>query len=94
MRAAIIARSNGCDEVILHEQGRIVKGDIVHHIEPIKDNPIKAYDVDNLIYVSRGTHKMIHDAYDKDRESKEKMQGELRRCVSETRGVSKKVFDG
>lgn len=63
----------GADEYIYKTTGRIVPGSIAHHIIPARENPEKRLDADNIIYVSRKTHEMIHAAYDASAEEKMKM---------------------
>ena len=70
-------RARYADEVIYAETGRIVPGAVVHHIEPIGENPARKLDMDNLIFVSARTHKEIHDAYQKNPRAKRAMQEKL-----------------
>lgn len=70
-------RAQYVDEVIYAETGRLVPGAIVHHIEPIDENPMRKLDMENLIFVSAGTHKRIHDAYEKNPRAKREMQEKL-----------------
>ncbi len=65
------------DEVVFAETGRIVPGAIVHHIEPIGENPARSLDMANLVFVSAKTHKEIHDAYNKSARGKWEMQQKL-----------------
>ena len=71
-------------------------GAIVHHIEPIGENPARKLDMDNLIFVSARTHKEIHDAYNKNPRAKRAMQGklaEVRRKIDEA-GAGQKSLEG
>ena len=70
-------RANYADEVVFAETGRLIPGAIVHHIEPIGENPARKLDMENLIFVSAATHKKIHDAYDKNSRAKREMQEKL-----------------
>lgn len=70
-------RAQYADEVVFTETGRLVPGAIVHHIEPIGENPVRKLDMENLIFVSAATHKKIHDAYDKSSRTKREMQEKL-----------------
>lgn len=79
-RAAVKARACGMDELIFAEEGRIVPGEIVHHIFPVEDAPGRVLDVGNLIFVSRATHRRVHDAYD--RGGKAAMQKRLMEAVA------------
>jgi hypothetical protein len=71
-------RANYADEVVFTETGRLIPGAIVHHIEPIGENPARKLDMDNLIFVSAKTHKEIHDAYNKNLRAKRAMQEKLK----------------
>lgn len=71
------ARAGYADEVIFAETGRLIPGAIVHHIEPIVENPARKLDMENLIFVSAATHKKIHDAYSKSSRAKREMQEKL-----------------
>ena len=80
-------RARYADEVIYAETGRIVPGAIVHHIEPIGENPARKLDMDNLIFVSARTHKEIHDAYQKNPRAKRAMQEKLREIRAKRDGA-------
>lgn len=81
MRQAIIARAHGVDELILHEQGRLVPGSIVHHIETLQDAPGKRLDAGNLILLSAKTHAAVHAAYDKNDKDKQAMISRLKQAL-------------
>lgn len=86
-------RAQYADEVVFAETGRLVPGAIVHHIEPIGENPVRKLDMENLIFVSAKTHKEIHDAYNKNSRAKREMQEKLaviRRKRDEVGGGAKK----
>lgn len=69
-------RANGLDEHLL-SKGQIVRGNITHHIFTVDERPDLKFAKENLIYVSSATHNMIHNEYDKGKESRRKMQEEL-----------------
>lgn len=73
LKRAAKARAYGLDELRLY-QGRMVPGDVVHHIIPITDDPGKRLDADNLICVSNQTHRYIHAQYDRGGRAKKEMQ--------------------
>ena len=54
---------NGLDIYEYYINKQIVYGNLSHHIIPLEDDMSKAYDLDNLIYLSDGTHSMVHVAY-------------------------------
>ena len=71
------ARANGLDEYLLAE-GRLCKGNTAHHILTIDESPELKLSLENLIFVSSSTHNMIHNEYDKGKESRLKMQEKLK----------------
>ena len=73
LKRAAKARAYGLDELRLY-QGRMVPGDVVHHIIPITDDPSRSLDADNLICVSNQTHRYIHAQYDRGGKAKKEMQ--------------------
>ena len=79
---AVRSRAGGCDEWIKATEGRMVPADTVHHIEPLEDSPGASLALDNLICVSRRTHKYIHDRYALGRNEKQAMQGRLRDALA------------
>ena len=70
-------RAQYADEVVFTETGRLVPGAIVHHIEPIGENPVRKLDMENLIFVAAATQKKIHYAYEKISRAKREMQEKL-----------------
>ena len=88
-------RAQYADEVVFAETGRLIPGAIVHHIEPIDENPARKLDMENLIFVSAQTHKKIHDAYDKNPRAKREMQEKLAtiRGKSGAAGAGQKSFE-
>ena len=83
MTKVIAQHANGLDEVE-RAKGKIVFGRISHHIIPVSDRPDLAFNQDNLIFVSDKTHAEIHRQYDKDEDSKHKMQAYLFRIHQRT----------
>ena len=84
VRQAVWARAYGLDEYLYKTTGRVVKADTVHHIVELKDDRTLAYDTNNLICVSRQTHKLIHTNY-RNRKRKLELQNELRAAVGALR---------
>ncbi|WP_099192193.1 endonuclease [Tepidibacter mesophilus] len=64
----------GLDIYQLYKYDEIIYGTLSHHIEPVKDNNDRVYDITNLIYLSDASHAEIHKEYDKSDESKRNMQ--------------------
>ena len=70
------ARANGLDEFLL-SAGKIVKGDVAHHIFTLEERPDLKFSQENLIFVSSSTHNFIHGEYDKNFDSRREMQKKL-----------------
>lgn len=79
VRSAVWARALGLDEYIYYTTGEAVTANTVHHIEPRKESPERAYDESNLISVSNKTHKLLHELYNT--KKKEETQAELFKAV-------------
>lgn len=71
------AKANGLDIYELIINNKYVVGTLSHHIEELKDNKKRGLDINNLIWISDGTHNYIHSEYDKSAESKKDMQNKL-----------------
>ncbi len=80
MSDAIKVRASGLDEYEF-TKGNIVKGTIVHHIEPLSEKPELGLDMHNLILVSDLTHQIIHSEYAKGGDACERMKQRLRDAV-------------
>ena len=84
-QAAVKARAGGCDEYLRATEGRLIPADTVHHIAPLEDEPGGALALDNLILVSRRTHKWIHDRYSMGTAEKAAVQNKLRAALARAR---------
>lgn len=62
MRNEVMAAAYGLDE-ISWAAGTAERGTLVHHIEPLRENPDRALDPYNLICLSAETHSYIHELY-------------------------------
>ena len=82
-------KCNGLDYYALITRHKIVKGALAHHIVEITEDMTKAYDQDNLIYVSEKSHKRIHEVYKKSPEAKKEMQAKLRSILTGVGGRQK-----
>lgn len=69
LRDLVRARCYHIDFYAWFKYGEIIEGDVVHHIEEVRDSWDRRLDVDNLIYVSHKSHKEIHDNYITNREA-------------------------
>ena len=70
-------RDHGLDQYELLVNKKIVKGELVHHIIPVEEEPARRLDLRNLIYVSRKSHKLIHEAYEESEDGKKRLQKAL-----------------
>lgn len=61
-RDEVMAAAYGLDEIEF-SNGRGIKGELVHHIYPLRERPDLALDPANLICVSAETHAWIHRQY-------------------------------
>lgn len=87
MQALVKMACHGLDMYAFYVEHRLAKGRIAHHIIPISQEPDRALDMGNLIYVSDSSHKKIHDAYSKSDDDKNLMQKKLF-------SINKKIFHG
>jgi hypothetical protein len=67
-------RFKGLDIYSYYILGKVEYGSLSHHIEEVEENKERIYDIENLIYLTGRNHKMVHSTYNKDKESKRKMQ--------------------
>lgn len=81
MTALCKARCHGIDMFELNQTGRVVMGRLSHHIIPVEDDIGRALDINNLIWVSDHSHQIIHAAYEKSEDDKQKVQDMLRKIV-------------
>lgn len=75
------ARCHGLDLFEMERTGKIVMGRLSHHIVPVEEDMTHALDINNLIWVSDHSHRLIHEAYSRSDEEKKKMQAFLRRII-------------
>lgn len=78
---AVKARAEGLDEYAL-SNGQIVAGNTVHHIYTLDERPELKLSLENLIYVSAGTHNWIHIEYERDAESRCSLQKKLLEIIN------------
>ncbi|MGP1563023.1 hypothetical protein [Filifactor alocis] len=74
-------RFNSLDIYVLYEHGEIRKGTLSHHIIEIDEDRSKAFDLDNLIFLSDRSHAEIHIEYSKGEKEKKLMQNKLQAYV-------------
>lgn len=74
-------RNNGLCALCYHN-GVEAKGSVVHHIVPIRDDWSKRLDTANCIMLCQQCHTKVHNAYDKNKNSKEDMQKLLKNIVA------------
>lgn len=68
------ARFIGLDIYSYYVLGERKYGSLSHHIETVEENKKRAFDLENLIYVSDESHRAIHKAYNEGEYSKKVMQ--------------------
>lgn len=81
-RTEALEADGGIDVYLYMTQGIVVAADTVHHIIPLKDEPSKRSDLDNLISLHHDTHSLIETMY---KTQKDKMIQELSEMVREYR---------
>lgn len=77
VKKAIRVRDNGGMCVMCMKENRIKFADLVHHIDPIKDNYDKRLSYSNLICLCNKHHKQVHAVYDTNEANKSIMQKKL-----------------
>lgn len=85
LRHKIFNRYKGLDIFLYSVNGVNEDAYILHHIVPVKDNPLLMFDESNLIPLSNRTHALIHIAYTKSAVEKALLQEAQRRALSQTR---------
>ena len=63
VREAVISRDNDICRLCF-DNGRITKKDLIHHIEPVKDNIQQVYNINNLICLCNKCHTKVHKQYE------------------------------
>ncbi|MCI5643823.1 MAG: hypothetical protein MR285_06925, partial [Peptoniphilus sp.] len=84
-----VCRSRACGIDLWHyyKTGKIIEGRLAHHIVEVSDDISKAYDVDNLFWLTDKSHQEIHSLYNKNPESKLKTQALLLKLNKNGTGV-------
>ncbi|WP_090037641.1 hypothetical protein [Clostridium frigidicarnis] len=72
---------NGMDIYKLYKYGIIKQGELSHHVIEINEDESKIYDIDNLIWLTDGSHKEIHKEYRKGGQAKINMQDYLFKII-------------
>lgn len=86
-REAVLARDNGIDIYIYCTEGRVVPATMVHHIVELREDYSKRINLNNLISVSEETHERTIKKEYRTKETKERMQQELRRCIKKWQSI-------
>lgn len=81
-RQLCISRLNGLDWYEYITTGRLIPGDTVHHIIPVKEDFSLRLDKRNLIYLSNSNHQQVHIELDAGGKRKEKVIQDLRRALA------------
>lgn len=69
------------DLYVYHTEHRVIPADMVHHIEPVKDNFDKRFEFNNLIPLSSSTHNMIEHVYSRGGEETLLIKGVLNKII-------------
>ena len=80
------ARCNGIDWYEYSLTGRVVTGDVVHHIIPVRDDFSRRFDVNNLIFLTNSNHQLVHIELAASPERREKIIADLRDALKRGRG--------
>lgn len=67
-------RFDGIDVFEYYMTGKIIVGELSHHIIEVTEDTTLAYDIENLIYISEKNHQLIHSIYNKSNKEKKKLQ--------------------
>lgn len=90
VRNNIINKYNGVDIYAWMEHKKFETANTVHHIIPLKEDPNKKYDEDNLLPVSDASHKEIERKYKTEKkEMITKLQDMLKKFASGEGGIKK-----
>ncbi|MBU3145736.1 HNH endonuclease [Clostridium sp. CF012] len=81
LRAQCCSKFNGLDIYSYYINSRVEYGSLAHHIVPLEDDLTKCYELDNLIYLSRESHDLVHIEYNRSDKSKDDMQKLLRELI-------------
>lgn len=84
-------KANDIDLFYLYKNKKIKKGTLAHHIVEVTEDKEKAYDVNNLVWLTEASHAAIHKAYNISRLEKIKMQKLLLKLKNSYEGVGQKV---
>lgn len=74
LKAKCKGRANGIDLYHYYKTGRIVEGSLAHHIVEVSEDISKAYDIDNLFWLTPKSHQEIHALYKRNKQVKEDTQ--------------------
>lgn len=77
----VLHRANYIDQYAFAVEHVIKRGNLVHHIYPLKERPELGASFGNLICVSPESHNRIHNIYDKSETEKKKLQAKLQKIV-------------
>lgn len=82
VRKCVLEQYDGIDVYHYYITGEIIKADVVHHIEPLRDSYDKGLDMDNLIPLSSSTHNHVHHVYNSSDVDKKNMKKDLLNALS------------
>lgn len=85
-REACKARCSGIDWYEYSQTGRVVTGDVVHHIIPVRDDFSQRFAVNNLILLTNSNHQLVHIELAASPERREKIITALRDALKKGGG--------
>lgn len=84
--------AGGIDLYHLYKYKEIIPGTLAHHIVEVSEDMERAFDIENLFWLSDRSHKEVHAIYERGKDSKEELQ-KLLRFLNQGRWVRKFLID-
>ena len=77
----VLHHANYIDQYAYAIEHVVKRGNLVHHIYPLREHPEMGTALGNLVCVSSESHNKIHTIYDKGESKKKKLQAKLQTIV-------------
>lgn len=77
----VLHHANYIDQYAYAIEHVVKRGNLVHHIYPLREHPEMETALGNLVCVSSESHNKIHSIYDKSEAEKKKLQAKLQTIV-------------
>lgn len=81
VREAVVSRDHDICRMCF-DNGKINKKEVIHHIEPIKEDISQAYNLNNLICLCSKCHSKVHKQYEH-KDLVDKAKEKLRRLIAQ-----------